>query len=55
MFCYIADPLDQAWANYGSGATCGPLGFLFQPAELGKIMFILGNVFILPAIFHVSY
>lgn len=25
--------LDHVWANCGPGATCGPLGFLFWPAE----------------------
>lgn len=29
--------LEQAWANYGAGAMCGPVSFLICPAELETI------------------
>ena len=29
--------LEQAWANYGPGATCGMLNVLIRPAKLEKM------------------
>lgn len=33
--------LAQAWANYGSGAICGPLSFLIRLAKLEEIIIIV--------------
>ena len=33
----IENVLAQAWANYGPGATCGPLNLLIRPTELEEI------------------
>lgn len=28
--------MEQAWASYGRGAICGPLGLLIRPSEIQK-------------------